>query len=754
MYVYIFLGVSTVKVLLISDDVFGSGGTLTLGQITPDLGVAISMGVYNGYIDEVRIWDRPHNPTIITNNFRKMITDDTSDVAHSWTFNEGIGLTGYDDRQTDHMVAVDIDSPPTWTKSSLDLSEDKDLDAPRLTTEDELSAAALLAAQEMCDNLISDFSLSIVGSSMEVLLDVYEALCVQELTSTSDDTQAEAVLASAADMYISLTNSSTNPLESLCNVMTSVSSYIGASGDSCTTCVFGDVENGTCICFDTHWGEICENICPVGPLGACNTFGVCDSTLGVCNCHPRHYAGSSSVSQFWETYLNSSRISMTSNYTCDTCSEDWHGKECQYSKASPKSSSVFFGIIYGSYITNFEGVSYTHVTPGVYSLLDTSSIDVQALFLPCLGDNKCRYMTELAVQKDDVKVVIQHALPGENATVKMNDIDINISNTSSANGVNVEWTAHPYIKVTIGDTSFVVFDSDMGLVLTAAISSGHAKANSGLLGKPDDDWTTDFQCVNDTGTLDKDDLSSDTAGICIRERYSAGSSQIFINHTDAEDFLSSGGYSLTLLNGEGFTVNEFSVEQSLTKFSTGYWVKATEHSRKRSALSYPLLTIDVGTQDLIFRVSSGYVVIDWDITYSTTMTFDTEKWYYFVFTWSDDGSADIYLISDNVVQDYTISDMNIGGTVNLNEITMVGTSSTQVTFDCLRSWTQTKSLTDAISDMKNYCDSSSSEESMLLSITFDEGNGTTSLVTLYNTNDGTNSGSVSGYVEGTISGKL
>ncbi|XP_045166456.2 uncharacterized protein LOC123529924 [Mercenaria mercenaria] len=747
-------GVSTVKAVPLTTDVFNSGGTLTLGQLTPDLGVSISMGDYTGYIDEVRIWNRPHNPTVITNNFRKMITDDTSNVWHSWTFNEGIGLTAYEDRQGDNMVPVNLLTPPVWAKSSLDLSEDKDLDAPRLTTEDELSAAALLAAQQMCDNLISNFSLSIIGSSMDVLTDVYEALCVQEITATGDQAQAEAVLASAADLYISLSNSSTNPLASLCNVMSSVSTYIGASGDNCTTCVFGTVDNGTCVCFDTHWGQSCDSICPIGPLGACNTFGVCDEGLGVCNCHPKHYAGSSTVSDFWQTYLTSSSMNMTSDYTCDACSENWHGKECEYSTATPKSSSSYYGIIYGSYVTNFEGVSYTHVAPGVYSLLKTSSMEAQALFVPCLGDNRCRYMKEFAVRKGDSSIMIQHAEDtGQNVTVKVDGIDVLFPNTSSSSGVTVEMTEYPYVKVTVGSSSFIVFDSDMGLVTTAEVSSGDAKANSGLLGKPDNDWTQDFQCTSDTGTLNKDDLSSEYAGKCLRERYGTGSGQIFTNHTDSEDFLSSGGYSLSLSGGEGFTVNGFTVEQGLTKFTSSYWVKSSKASKKRSTLTHPLLTIDAGSQNIDFRVDSDYLVIDWDIPYTTTLMLDIDTWYYLAFSWSDDGSAVVYLISDNNVQDYSISNMNVGGTVDVSEITMTTTTSAQVSFDCLRSWTETKTLSESISDMDNYCDdSTSSDASMMLSITFDEGNGTTTSITTYSTNDGTNSGSVTGTVAGTISG--
>lgn len=748
-------GVSTVKAVPISDNVFQTeGGTLTLGQFPDDVGAGMSMGNYKGYIDEVRVWSRPHNPTIITNNWRTMITDDTSDVWHSWTFNEGVGYTAFEDKQGHNMVALDITSQPSWAKSSLDLSEDKDLDAPRLTTEDELSAAALQEAQEMCDNMISNFSLSVVGSSMDVLLDVYEALCVQELTSTGDEAQAEAVLAGAADMYISVANSSTNPLESLCNIMTSLSTYIGASGDTCTTCVFGDVYNGTCVCYDTHWGTTCNEICPVGLLGACNTYGICDEVLGTCKCHPRHYAGASSVSDYWEAIVASTTLDSSNDYTCDSCSDNWYGKACEFSKASPTSTNYYYGVMYGSYITNFEGVSYPQASPGVFTVFETTSAEMQALFVPCPGDNKCRMLQEVAVKSSGDVVTLQHVGEGQNVTLTLNDEDIVYPTTTSENGLSIEWSYMEYIKIQFGKSSLVAFDSDMGLVVTVKASPSDAKENLGVLGKPDDDWLTDFKCVEETKQLDEDELTAEHAGLCSRDRFGVDPSNAFINHSYAQDSLSSGGYALSLVDGEGFTVSGFSVEQALTKFSHSIWIKAESHSKKRSTASFPLLTMDVGTDNIEFRVSNGYIEIEWDAVYNTTISVDLSTWYYLAFSWKDDGTASVYLISTQKTQEYNIPSMNVGGSINLEGVSVTSSSSVQVSYDCMRSWVALRSLNDAINDMNEYCEDSSDDSSMLLSMTFDEGNGTTTSMTTFVTNDGTNSGSVLGTVAGSITGKI
>lgn len=745
-------GISSVKAVSVSSSVFTSGGTLTLGQLTPGLSVDIAMGTFNGYIDEVRVWSRPHNPTIITNNFRVTVTSDTSDLTHNWNFNEGIGFTAYESKLSENMIVVDTQNTPIWVISDLELSENNDLDRQKITTEVEISAAELQAAEDTCHNLMNNFSQYVTGSTIELLTEVHDDLCVKELTSTADPAQADAVLAGAADLYISIENSSSSPLLSMCNLVDSIADYIGAGGDSCSACVFGGVQNGTCVCLNTHWGLTCTEICPVGSLGACNTYGVCASDIGICNCYPRHYSSSVTVTDVWREYVSSSKLNISSDYTCKQCSENWVGNDCQFAKSSILS---YTGMVYGSYLTTFDGISFTHVTPGVYSLIKTSSVNVQCLFLPCLGTNLCRYMKELTVRKGSTTLTIQHNY-GENVTVILQGEELQYPVTQSSGEIEIKWTEDPFIKVMFSSSYIIVYDSDIGLVTSAKIHADIAKVNQGLLGSADGIWTNDIQCEDETETLNADDVTGIYAGECIRKRYIPKASDIIISHEYATERFSSGGYALSLAIGQTFSVSGFTVEEGISAFTISFWAKYTVITTTTtvSSVSYTLLSVDVGATVLTFQVASGFVAIDWITTNTTALSISSDTWYFFSFSWqSSDGAVVMHMINNGALDTATFT-INAGADINIEEIKMKASANARVTIDCIRVWAKTKTENEVLTDMDIYGGYSDSDKMLMLSLAFDEGHGATASVTTYQTNNGTMSGSVIGMVTGNISGKF
>lgn len=730
-------------------DVFNSGGTLTLGQLTPGLSASLAVGDFTGYIDEVRIWDRPQNPTVVTSNFRVTVDETTSDVSHFWNFNEGTGLTAFDGILGENMLPVNTLNQPRWVKSDLDLSTDQDLEAPTLTAQDEINAQTLQDAQDTCANLINQFSLNVVGSSMATLTTVYEALCVQELSTTNDTSQVAAVLASAADLYMGVDNTSTNPIQDLCNSV-GLATYVGASGSSCVSCVFGSVDNGTCVCFDTHWGTSCDASCPTGDLGACNTYGVCNEATGVCNCHPRHYTDADSVQDFWRKQINSVSMGTSSSYVCETCTGEWVGAACEFAKATPKSTSSYTGLAYGSYITTFDGVSFTHVTPGTYNMLKTGSNQVQALFLPCPGDVQCRYIQEIALTNGKSTINIQSNPDGGNMTVIVDGNEIFYPSTESASGLSVQWDNYPFIEVSFDGSSIAAHDSPQGLITYAQISSSHAKNNEGMFGKADNDWVDDAKCSGDTDKT-ASDMTIEYAGQCMTELY-VPSLSIIADENGEEPALATAGYSLYLSGSQELSITGFDVEQSLTMFTFSYWFKSEATSRKRSTASYTIMTVDVGATPVIFKVTSGYLEIEWDQTYTTDMAVNTFTWYYIVFTWSNDGSAYVFLITDQVVLEKSLTGVQVGATINMQTITMTASTSSPLTVDCMRSWTTTRTADQSNSDKDAYCGAVGTDTSLMMVMSFDEGTGNTTSMTTYNTNSGSSSGTVSGSTSASITG--
>ena len=747
MYEYLFTGTSTVKAISVPGSIFTSGGTLTLGQITPGLDVSITMGDFTGYIDEVRVWSRPHNPTVIEKYFRVTVTDGTSDVFHNWNFNEGFDFTAYNDRGVQNMVVIDSQNPPKWVSSSLDLTENDNLDIPKLTVKEGISAATLQEANDLCNDLMNDLTSSFTGTSVNGLNSIHNSLCVRESATTNERSQAEAIIAGYADLYMGAEDSATNPLQEMCH-LESLTDYIGAGGENCEECYFGNVINDTCICHDTHWGTTCAIICPSGDLGGCNTFGVCDADIGICNCHPRHYSNSKTVSEFWISYLASSNLSMPASYACDICTNNWIGKDCEFAKSSKSSNA---GIIYGSYISTFDGVSLTHATPGVYTLIKSSSVNIQALFLPCLGTHTCRYLKEISVTVDSASLIIQHN-SGTNITLRLQGENLTYPITQSSGGIDVEWTEQEFIKVSFKSSKLIFFDSNFGLVVTSNIQSDIARNNRGLFGSADGTWINDIQCDSETGTLNENEITGTYVGQCIRSDYIPNTGDVIIAHEYGSEKLSSGGHALALSTGQSFTVSGFTLSPSDDSFTLGFWSKSKTTSRKRSTSSYSLLSVDVGTQNLILQVNAGILEINWDTTYPSSLTINPDIWYYISLAWqSSDGTMTIYLMTEFTSESSSIAAVNVGATISVEQISISATSSASLTIDCLRLWSKTKTDKETGEDMHAYCSAIESDKTLMLSIPFDEGEGATSSMTIYDTTSGMESGSASGSLSGKYS---
>ena len=732
---FVFTGETAVKAVPVPSAVFSSGGTMTLGTLTPDLDVAIAMGDFIGYIDEARVWSRPHNPTIITQNWRVVINDDTADVSHSWTFNEGIGLTAAEDKRGEQFVVDNALNPPTWSKSDLDLASDAHLKAPIMTTELPISLAALEAAMENCTNLIDAFSLSTGSSDIDDIVAAFEALCVQELSETNDTTQAESVLASLGELYQAVNNETETPLASMCNDVYSINDYIGHSGDNCTECVFGTTSSaGECECYETHWGTSCENACPVGPLGACNTYGVCNSTAGHCDCFSRYYGSGTSAVEYWSNFLTSTTTATSSNYSCDTCADGWIGSDCSFSKATSSSSSFHVGFIHGSYITTLDGISMSLITPGVYDLLQTSNVEIQGLYVPCHGSHKCRYLQEIAF-KDSQSVINIQYVEGGNVTVMFDGETLEYPTSESSSSMTLDWTyMHEYPRVKFGSSSVLVYTSSQGLVSNFKISSSDSNRATGLLGNNDGDWVSDFNCETQDGTqIDEEDLMTGSyAGECIRDRYTPATNDVFIQHDQGSDSVTSAGFILHLDN-HTLTLSDYPIQTDLPKFTLGFWTKAVSTAiSKRSTSTYTLLQTNSGSHDLEFISSNGMLHINWDQLYQTNKTLAQDTWTYLALSWSDDGSWNVYIITEDEVQLYTGPSALVGEAISLGNMTVAGSTNNPIEVDYIRAWSEAKTLEEAVADMQSY--STDHSTSLLMTLPLDDGTGMTPVALTFSSN--------------------
>ena len=721
------------KAVPIPGSVFTTGGTITLGTLTPDLDVAIAMGDFVGYIDEVRIWSRPHTPTIVTQNWRVIINWDTADVSHSWTFNEGTGLTASESRKGEHFVVDNALNPPKWSKSDLDLSTDEHIKAPIMTTELPITLAELQDAMEECGLLIDAFSLSTGSSSIDDIVAAFEALCVQELTENNDTTQADSILASAAELFQIVNNQSETPLASMCNDVSSLGDYIGYSGDNCTACVFGTVTDSGCECFDSHWGTACENACPIGPLGACNTYGVCNSTAGHCECFSRYQGSGMSAVSYWSNFISSGNALTNSNYSCEVCADGWLGSDCYFAQATGLSTNTFVGFVHGSYITTLAGISMTLVTPGVYNLFETNTVKIQGLLMPCEGSHLCRYLQEIAFKDAQSVISIQYVEDG-NVTVVFDGETLEYPTSQSSSGMSLDWSyMFEYPRIKFGGSSVLVYKSLQGLVSAFKIASSEANSAEGLLGNSDNDWVSDLNCAVDGVTIaDEDLMSGSYSGECIRQRYTPSTDEVFIHHDQGTDSLTSGGYMLHLDN-HTLTVSDYPIQTDLPKFTLGFWTKAVSNSiSKRSTATYTILKTNTGSNDLEFIYNNGQLEINWDQLHETNKSLPQDTWTYIALTWGDDGAWNVYIVTEDETHLYTGPSQNVGGTISLGNITVEGTPATPIQVDYIQAWSDTKTLEEAVANMQTY--STDYSAGLLMTLALDEGTGSEPTVLTFSSN--------------------
>ena len=95
---------------------FQSGRRATLGQMMPNASLSTNdhLNSFVGYMGELRIYNRPHNPTVVTQNTFIDVTENTPDLQHAWNFDVNEGDYFIDLKYSVHMVATNVSETPIW----------------------------------------------------------------------------------------------------------------------------------------------------------------------------------------------------------------------------------------------------------------------------------------------------------------------------------------------------------------------------------------------------------------------------------------------------------------------------------------------------------------------------------------------------------------------------------------------------------------------------------------------------------------
>ena len=724
-YVTSNLGKTVVKAVRLHSKIFLSSGTLTIG-ILGNIPNEENFGIFVGSIDEIRIWSRPHNPTIIVNNWKVKVSRDTVDVFRAWSLNDGVGPIASELKGTQNMFITNYNQPPTWVVADLEFVPNSGLSLPKFTE----TLPEMPISSKSCDELFED--------TLKNAYAAYFEQCKKLVQETEDEFVAELLLISIAEVIHESSNQTIQPTQLKCQSFEKYESYIGFYGNNCSNeCEFGTTILNNCTCDPLHYGQECRDACALGSNGICNTEGYCDMFSGFCNCE-RHWLGSeTNIRIFWENYLEYTYKSFfNSSTTCSVCSIGLLAADCSVFVQQNNITISNVGFIFGSYVTTFDGVSYQMSISGIYNVFKNSDFSVQILFWPCYGDISCRFVREIAVQKGE-NVVNVLWIDEEMRLLQQQRKILEYPSDTTVGQISIKWVIEAYIRITAGSFSVLVSKSTTGLVCRFKISDFHESA-TGILGNADKIWWNDISDV----ILVNASISATSVGNWTKKQYSEKLTNIIISYPKRQQNLSSSGYLLRLKHHRVNFTNILSIYE-FQVFTISFWIRL----ENGTSLYNSVIVIEFERYELHISIIRGILYINWEQTYVIgSINFAANTWIYFTMTWrSSDGLVNIYSMLEGSLQHHQFYSTIIGLKCNIRNI-YLGYSDLQSHFEIeqIRVWKTIKGVGDILLDMEKYL--GMNDKNLIVFVGFDEGFGLETILRDH-------SGSIARNVTGVISGE-
>ena len=180
-----------------------------------------------------------------------------------------------------------------------------------------------------------------------------------------------SVVSYASDCKTSL-GLSTSPASGICQEYNDQFDFWGTMGEECTPeCKYGSRKSSsTCVCLTGYWGSTCNEICPGGATEPCSGFGTCDQSTGKCDCP----------------------INRLTADDCSVCSSNWYGSSCEFAENEAHGSVSESIAIAGrlGHVYTLDGLSYTNRAQGEYVLLAVSdNIIIEGKYVTCYQNYTC-----------------------------------------------------------------------------------------------------------------------------------------------------------------------------------------------------------------------------------------------------------------------------------------------------------------------------------------------------------------------------
>ena len=681
-YVFDTFGIPQVQAIQLTNAAFQSGGILVIGQwysVTPVPLPLLPNEPFIGSIDEIRIWNRITNPSLITSNWKLNAGLNTPDLAILWKLNEGIGSVAVD------LIGGLLLQFPDWngpfwriTDEDYPIDAEKPLAYPYFP-DDSFAVEATSKCQEIFLSGYLHNSCIALGTA---IIDIHYIQCLKDIAFHQDLGAAIEATISVADLAKTQLHLEEWPARYLCNSFPGwdFPYWIGPNCD--IPCIFGrknPYKETECVCDRGYWGYGCTDVCLGGELSPCNDHGECNVTSGLCECH-RHWLGP-------QGHLNNS------SYACSHCSPGWFGTDCSISTINRTHTgglTIFFGHLH---FTTLDGASFHFGTPGMFYILTTHSTTVQVLLEPCHASIACREITEVVLHGRQVTLSVGISLEAETRELIVQQksglswmaVEQPENGEGTAGSFKYTWYPSHFINITSSTESIVIivalYSDSISLVVNTP--EGISLEPVALSGTWDDNWINDINVgefqqgtENDPDNWLQVNNSYFVANLASQNYCDRSLSPYFLIPTDDSYFVSdhaqvftAAGYILRFKHNRVTFSNV--VIKDLDQFTLQCWLRIAVSSSSIQTLMFFESDTSLAIQldgDMVRVDIDGYVV-------STNLVVRAGLWFHLSLSWrSFDGrvTVDLYASDQKVKETSVVYGIQSTKYMNLSGMLHVG----------------------------------------------------------------------------------
>ena len=740
-YVVVSYTNTLVHVVRLPSDAFTPGGTLTLGQMAPQAKRLTSTGIpFNGYLDELRVWTRPHNPTVVSQNYRVAVTTGTPNLALYWDFNDGKGTVASELMQSQHMEATSRERPPSWVATDLELTPSAEI------TTSVFAVSTREDAAKTCKALLqTDERLQGCGGLGIATFNIYLQQCIDDVVVAGNPSAADTAIAQ---------------FDALCYKLLNWRPPQNCSDPICCTFGFYDAASQSCSCPLGYWGPTCDNVCMFSTHGACDAHGDCQPTDGTCLCRARWMHVPLPLNQYV------TRMALVPyDYACDGCTEGWHGVDCNMAVLGV-SMLRYAAVVTGVHLTTFDGLSFEMIQPGAFDMYRVADLSVQMLFLPCPHAYRCRRLVEVSLRTNDFTFAVQISDDDQLAVsvlvksaweqVKRDGDGIT---TYELTGAVVEWRKDNYVRLLFDDGRLEMLVGFVAgeLVCGIEVPLDKASASQGMLGNLNGVWSDDvnFGVKNATthetvavsdATVIGEVLSTVYVATNMAAKFAVDKSTTHLSHASASLEMSGAGYMLHLDNSY-VAFDPLDTTDHLAEFTLSFWVKLQTSAATPAGDNHILTVAFSDGGQLQVNSVDGYWRLSWEHEVAIDIRTTYDAWQRVTITWSAT-SGQLTLYASGTATNSTVSggaaDVHVGVSVQMTSLTLGARAPFVADLDLLQLWRYSKARSAIVTETETSAYTDVYSRQLLLCALFDDGEGDQTNATVYDTQNATDAATARG----------